>query len=204
MALITAYDRFAKTLHRLFRKPTPYRKNALAAYCDKTPPWVSNLLNPRSERPVLSLDDLVNMAGYFRLSVDELLGMPRRSEFTGDEQRMMHAFRTLPTTTQDHFLHLLESASIGAQEQRALVQRGLSVRRTDTDLSAQPQGRKVRGTSLMVNADASAAVSPVPAPILDFLTRLSQDAAALVQSAQPGGAFLEPPRDEAEDGTVAD
>lgn len=115
MPPLSAYQRFQRTLHALFRKPSPFSKGGLARYCGKqSPSWVSNLLNPRSKDPQLTLDDLTNIAGYFRISVDELLGVPKRSELTGDEARVLFGFRALPDVTRTHFLAIVEAASLGA------------------------------------------------------------------------------------------
>ena len=109
-------QRTRQKLFDLFRNPA-VSKSGLASYCRKPPSWLSGFLHPgkRSARPSFHLDDLDDIAGYFRISIGELLGAAKPGELTGDEQRMVHAFRVLPHAMQDHFLAILEAASIGAR-----------------------------------------------------------------------------------------
>ena len=123
---VSATDRFVRKLEDLLREQKRHRRNpkaALASYCGKeSASWVSNLLAKRSTDPRINLDDLWNIAGFFRVSVNELLGAPRTNELSGDEHRLFAAFRVLPSTYQDHFLALMESAALGVQIRKQNVQ----------------------------------------------------------------------------------
>jgi hypothetical protein len=69
-----------------------------------------------NQRPTaIKLDHLDELAGYFRLSIGELLGVSKPGELSGDEQRVVHAFRVLPPNLQDDILGILEGLSIGAR-----------------------------------------------------------------------------------------
>jgi hypothetical protein len=109
---VTPYGRFRQKLSDLLLHKRG-SKAALASYCKHPASWVSNLLAPRSDDPRPSLDDLDNIAAFFSISVGELLGAAKPGELTGDEQRMVHAFRVLAEPVQIHFLALIEAASIG-------------------------------------------------------------------------------------------
>jgi len=62
----------------------------------------------------ISLDDLDDIADFFRISIGELFEVHSK-DLSGLEQRLVLGFRALSTPTQDHFLALLEAASIPAQ-----------------------------------------------------------------------------------------
>lgn len=108
--LPTVTDRLRATLNRLFRD-RHFSKTGLAKACGWHASGVSMLLN--GERGI-HLNKLDAVAGYFGISIGELLGAAKPGELTGDEQRVVHAFRVLPKQMQAHFLALLESASVGA------------------------------------------------------------------------------------------
>ena len=72
----------------------------------------------------LTLDDLDDIADYFRLSIGELFEL-KSKDLTGDEQRLLWNFRALPDVTREHFMALLESAAVAtgfvAMKQRKLL-----------------------------------------------------------------------------------
>ncbi len=107
---LTVTDRLRSTLRRYLRD-REFRKGDLAAACGRNASWVSMLLS--GERGV-KLDELDAMAEYFRVSLGELLGAAKPGELSGDEQRMVLAFRALPQVTKDHFLSVIEAASLGS------------------------------------------------------------------------------------------
>jgi hypothetical protein len=107
----------ARTRHKLNELfgNRAYSKTALASYCRKPPSWLSNFLHPsptRTERPSFHMDELDDIAAYFRISIGELLGAAKIGELSGDEQRLLFAFRVVPVPVQAHFLALLEQASL--------------------------------------------------------------------------------------------
>jgi transcriptional regulator with XRE-family HTH domain len=126
VSVITVRDRFIHKLEDLLREAKQTRrdpKKALATYCRKeSASWVSNLLSKRSANPRIDLEDLWNIAGFFRVTVGELLGAPRAGQMDADEHRLLAAFRVLPDAHQDHFLALLESAALGVQIRSQTVQ----------------------------------------------------------------------------------
>lgn len=79
-----------------------------------SPQELSYFLRNTPNRKPLSLDDLDDIAAYFRVSVGELFDL-KQADLSGDEQRLVYAFRALPLPTQEHFLALLESASVSQQ-----------------------------------------------------------------------------------------
>lgn len=62
----------------------------------------------------ITLDDLDDIADYFRVSIGELFDL-RWKDLTGDEQRLVLAFRALHELTREHFLALIEAASVTTQ-----------------------------------------------------------------------------------------
>jgi transcriptional regulator with XRE-family HTH domain len=107
----TVNMRLRQRLHELLRQKH-FSKSGLAAYCDQPPSWVSGILH---QGRGVRLDDLDGIAAYFRLSIGELLGVSKPGELSGDEQRVVHAFRVLPPNLQDDILGILEGLSIGAR-----------------------------------------------------------------------------------------
>ncbi len=178
---LTAQVRFRRRLQELLRPRGA--KAALASYCHHSPAWVSTLLAPRSKQPQVTLDDLDNIAAFFRISLGELLGAPKLGELSGDEQRMLYAFRALPPITKDHFLALLEAASLGASlirrerkqhemSHKESVELGYNssihapleeVLATGTDQSAILR-RLLTEIAVMAGAGASGAIAPTAPP----------------------------------------
>lgn len=64
-----------------------------------------------NRRPI-QLDHLDDIASFLRISVGELLGDTKAAELSGDEQRMIYAFRVLPNVTREHFLAVLEQMAL--------------------------------------------------------------------------------------------
>lgn len=92
---------------------------ALARYSQASPAGtklstqeISYFVNETPGRKPIGLDDLDDIAAFFRVSLGELLGETRTVDLRGDEQRMVYAFRALPPTVQEHFLALIEQASL--------------------------------------------------------------------------------------------
>ncbi len=116
MPPVTVSQRVRAKLFALFRDQRfNFSKTGLAAYCQKPLPWLSNFLHPnanRTLRPSFHLDELDDIAGYFRISLGELLGAPKTGELSGDETRVLLAFRVLPPALQEHVLRILEPLSL--------------------------------------------------------------------------------------------
>jgi len=72
---------------------------------------LSYFLNNQSGRRGVHLDDLDDITDYFGITIGELFDTPIR-ELSGDEQRLVYAFRALPPVTQAHFLGVIEPASV--------------------------------------------------------------------------------------------
>lgn len=113
----TATERFQRKLEQLLKERKrfdPKPKGSLADYCQRgASSWVSNMLHPiRATQP--NLQDLENIADFFRISVNELLRPANPKDLSADEQRVVLAFRALPEPTRDHFLALVEAASVGS------------------------------------------------------------------------------------------
>lgn len=114
----TATARFQRKLTQLLeaRKAAGDRsvKGTLASYCGReAQSWVSNMLSEvRATQP--NLEDLENIADFFRVSVNELLRPAHPKDLSADEQRVLLAFRSVSEPIRDHFLALLESASLSA------------------------------------------------------------------------------------------
>lgn len=115
-------DRLRQTLNRLGKGEYGWR-TALAKFSQNRPGGARILaqnltyfLNRTAgrHRP-LAIDDLDDIAAYFRVSLGVLLGDPQAGELSGDEQRMLYAFRALPDETKNHFLHIIEAASLHSQ-----------------------------------------------------------------------------------------
>lgn len=122
---LTVTQRTRHQLNRLLKMPG-YSKTDLANHCGKPGSWLSAFLHPdpkRSANPSFHLDELDDIAEYFRISLGELLGAPKAGDLTGDEARLLLAFRAVPPAVQDHFLALIETASIAPRAQKGLPSR---------------------------------------------------------------------------------
>lgn len=73
---------------------------------------LSYFLNAKEGRRGLTLDDLDDLATFFRVTVGELLGDTKTSELSSEEQHLLYAFRALAQPDQEHFLALLDKASL--------------------------------------------------------------------------------------------
>lgn len=113
MPRVSVSQRTRQTLFRLFRNPA-FSKSGLASYCQKPASWLSSFLHPgkRSTNPSFHLDELDDIAAYFRIGLGELLGAPVPGELSGDETRLLLAFRGLAPATQEHVIRILEQLSL--------------------------------------------------------------------------------------------
>lgn len=100
----------AATALAKFSKDRPGGSNIQASEISS---FLDPIKYPDRKRPI-NLDDLDDIAAYFRINVGELFNL-KNKELSGDEERMIWAFRALPDVTQEHFLALLEAASVSRQ-----------------------------------------------------------------------------------------
>src|SRR5215218_8616049 len=77
-----------------------------------SPQEITYFLRETPKRRGIVLDDLDDLAGFFHISIGELLGETKLGDLTGDEQRIIYAFRVLPEPVQTHFLSLIEQMSL--------------------------------------------------------------------------------------------
>jgi transcriptional regulator with XRE-family HTH domain len=140
---LSATQRFQRNLRWLLEE----RKKAgdksaygtLADVCEKPQSWVSNMLHEgRATQP--DLEDLENIADFFRVSVNELLRPANPKDLTGDEQRVLLAFRSVPEVVQTHFLALLEAASVSTNLLAGKRLRQLKNRRTTAGVYPSTDG----------------------------------------------------------------
>jgi transcriptional regulator with XRE-family HTH domain len=76
---------------------------------------LSYFLNRRRGKP-LGLDALDDLAAYFNVSVGELVDEAYEPELSGQEQRLLRAWRAMPPALQHHFLALVEPAALYVQQ----------------------------------------------------------------------------------------
>ena len=115
----TVTQRLRSTLKRLLDKEGHGAAARLAAFSANRPggrkirPQDLSYFKHGSEGRTnpLTLDDLDDIADYFRLSIGELFEL-KSKDLTGDEQRLLWNFRALPDVTREHFIALLESAAV--------------------------------------------------------------------------------------------
>jgi hypothetical protein len=79
---------------------------------------ISYFLNNTPGRRGIQLDDLDDLSGFFRVSIGELLGVAKPSELSGDEQRIIQAFRVLVPSMQEHVVMLVEQLSLAPRVER--------------------------------------------------------------------------------------
>jgi hypothetical protein len=158
-----------------------YSKTALADYCGKAPSWLSSFLHPnpnRTERPSFHMDELDDIAAYFRISIGELVGETKIGDLTGDEQRVLYAFRVLLPRTQDAVLALLEDAAVA--QKYLLPQARMRIR------VQRPAGLESHGASVV-----PATLQPAGEDTATELSRLRAWLSAIavqISAAATGGA----------------
>jgi hypothetical protein len=115
MAKATVSDRLRRKLKTLLQHGDAA---ALAKFSQERPSGqrlyaqeLSYFLNNQHGRRGVTLDDLDDIADFFRITIGELFDVPAR-ELTGDELRLLFAFRALPPVTREHFLGVIEPASV--------------------------------------------------------------------------------------------
>jgi hypothetical protein len=172
-----------------------FSKTGLCNYCDKKPSWISAFLHPKPERsinPTIHLDDLDNIAAYFRISIGELLGAEKPGELSGDEQRLLHAFKALSAAHQNHFLAVLELASLAPRQiaQRAL----LTTPRRDIRTPSQPYASLGGSHGRPVSPDPAIALKETQAFLNDIIIDLSGAAAGQIPDRQIPGARPDQPQ----------
>jgi len=141
---------------------------------------LSYFLRETAGRRGLVLDDLDDLAAFFRISIGELLGDTKTSELSGDEQRLVYAFRALPGPTQAHFLALVEAASLVPQK---ALRHETQARIKET----QPHG-VAYGPVGVSAADPASEPGEDPAAELGALRRYLSTIAAQIAAAATGAA----------------
>lgn len=107
---------------------------------------LSAFINPKKGRRGITIDDLDDIAAFFRLPLAGLFG--EESALSSLEQRMLWAFRALAPVTQEHFLALLEVASIAPRVGKSLIPTaGVShtMRSTPLQIEGQTHGGRDAG-----------------------------------------------------------
>jgi hypothetical protein len=79
---------------------------------------LSNFLGAHPNRRGLTIDDLDDIAAFFNLTVGELLGDTRLGDLSAEEQRLVNAFRELPSKQQTNVVDLIEFMGLAAREGR--------------------------------------------------------------------------------------
>lgn len=184
-------------LFALFRRPE-FSKKGLADYCGQEQPWLSNFLHPNPKRnkdlnPSFHLDELDDIAGYFHISLGELLGVPKPAELTGDESRLLLAFRALAVPMQSAVLALIEQAALASRIGTTL-RRAATAATADKAQDAQrtghadePQAREVEARRLTVEYYDNLAAVYAPA-------RTGRQTSAHRRTSTPIPPGLQPPR----------
>ena len=172
----TVSQRLRAKLKRLLRERGYGSASELARYSHSkggariSPQEVTYFLQETPGRIGIKLDDLGDLAGFLRVSIGELLGDTRLGDLTGDEQRVIYAFRVLPPATQEHFLALIEAAALGAD---------LAKRKPVMPRRVVPQG---------VHPHAAASVLARSPAVRALIERFNDDLAAVFSHApEPGG-----------------
>ena len=130
---------------------------------------------PGRSNPI-TLDDLDDIADYFNISIAELFEV-KSKDLAGTEQRLVLGFRALPKPTQEHFLAILEAASIHVQM---------------SDTTRHQKGIKSATRSQSESRTVAPIVQPSPSDQA-FLERLNAIVAALadlVSGKDSGGPVL--------------
>lgn len=148
-------QRLRAVLFERLRRPE-FSKAGLADYCHKPASWLSNFLHPNVKRnkdlnPSFHLDELDDLASYFKISLGELLGVPKPAELAGEEGRLLLAFRALAQPMQTHVLALMEQAALASQIGATLRRAVAAPRAHDSqrsDPAVAPQEREVEARRL--------------------------------------------------------
>jgi hypothetical protein len=128
----------------------------------------------------LKLDHLDDIAAYFRVPIAALFG--EQSALTGDEQRLLWAFRALPLPTREQFLGLVELASVAQQKSRNVGERRIAKSLETSTMMPIPQ--QAHGEV----AHGSSASGSLPAVVRESLERVITDLANLVATLPESGA----------------
>ncbi len=107
---LTIEARFLAKLRELLRPRGAATR--LADAIGRSTSWISMIT---TETRHADVNDMDAIARYFRLSLAEMTGVARPGELSGDEQRMVYAFRALPAQVKEHFLALITAASVTAR-----------------------------------------------------------------------------------------
>lgn len=165
---LTATMRFQRKLGQLLEDRKKAGDKAaygtLADYCERgAQSWVSNMLSEvRATQP--NLEDLENIADFFRVSVNELFRPANPKDLSADEQRVLLAFRSVPDVVQTHFLALLEAASVSTN---------LSVGKRLRQLRKPPITSAVYGHPLQPDAQTAGRLAAIIVQLTELLQQLT-------------------------------
>lgn len=178
----TVSQRLAAKLKALFKHGD---RAALVAFSHARPSGMNlsqqNLtyfLNPLDypDRPTpINLDDLDDIADFLRLSVGELFDI-KQQDLSGDEQRIVLAFRALAEPTREHFLALVEAASVTTN---FVMFRSQKWRQKTADLKRRGRSSQTLSDSIYggaLSARVVAEIASVAARLTELSHQLAEDA----------------------------
>jgi hypothetical protein len=135
----------------------------------------------------LKLDHLDDIAAYFRVPIAALFG--EQSALTGDEQRLLWAFRALPLPTREQFLGLVELASVAQQKSRNVGQHRIAESLETSTMMPTPQQAHLE---VAHGSSASGSLSAFRADLERVITDLANIAARFPESGSSGDRQAHP------------
>lgn len=114
---LTVSQRLRAKLRALLKAGGHGTAKRLAEYANLQPQNVSYFKtgNAADRHNPIKLDQLDDIARFFRISLGELLGDTKLGDLSGDEQRLVYAFRILSPSAQQAWITVIEEASVHAQ-----------------------------------------------------------------------------------------
>lgn len=167
------------------------------------PQNISYFLNDKTGRIGLDLNDLDDLAAFFSTSIGELVGETKLGNLEGDEQRIVYAYRALPTAVQEHFLAVIELASLAPRQSAQQY-----LRRKDTSATTKAPADTATASSpshsLPQGADNAhpvvlAADVQLDQALTEFLSLVSDAARALRATAARARADQQTPNSVSEE-----
>jgi transcriptional regulator with XRE-family HTH domain len=90
-------------------------QSELAKAVGRSPGWVNKYIYGAGNA---TIDDILAMARFFKMSLLEFIGLPPGSEFTADEREVIDRWRSMSPKGREHFRGLLREMPSVEKEKR--------------------------------------------------------------------------------------
>lgn len=187
MSRLTVSARLRQNLARLLEKRGTATR--LSEYSGISKQYLTYFMHDAPNRTPIELDDLDEIANFFRVDIGSLLGCTRESELNSDEQRLLYAFRVLARHQQDALLTVIDQMQASSSTIPLRGRHPITDNATPPNLLKVPHVQRHRAVSSSGDAaDRTPSLAEIRAALSAITHELSDIASALPDDAEDRSA----------------